>query len=274
MTSTRTNTTNSMTGTKPAPTAGREDDIDAIRQSAIDSTYRCIRLLLVSLGRDYQHCGKASWARSRRCRGFACEPDLDGDKMERVYARPKRSEIRDGSLQGPSIPAAAFAPPQRKNFARDTNKPLYYVEFPTHNQPSSCATGPAFRCPGSRNGQPHLQNDDQAAAAASEARNWIQILNQYRKPSRTRSVIELIITVLPLALLWTLMWLALHWSYWLALPLALPAAAFLVRLFMIQHDCGHGAFFHHRLANDWVGRVIGVLTTHEYGTLPFRYWIR
>jgi fatty acid desaturase len=45
------------------------------------------------------------------------------------------------------------------------------------------------------------------------------------------------------------------------------AAGFLVRLFMIQHDCGHGSFFRHRLANDWVGRVndwvgrvIGVLT--------------
>jgi len=38
------------------------------------------------------------------------------------------------------------------------------------------------------------------------------------------------------------------------------AAGFLVRLFMIQHDCGHGSFFRHRLAKDWVGRVIGVLT--------------
>ena len=49
--------------------------------------------------------------------------------------------------------------------------------------------------------------------------------------------------------------------------LAVPAAGFLVRLFMIQHDCGHGAFFRHRLANDWVGRVIGVLTL-----TPYDYW--
>ncbi len=53
-------------------------------------------------------------------------------------------------------------------------------------------------------------------------------------------------------------------SYWLCLLLAIPAAGLLVRLFMIQHDyCGHGAFFRHRLANDWVGRVIGVLTAHS-----------
>src|SRR5262249_56220455 len=51
--------------------------------------------------------------------------------------------------------------------------------------------------------------------------------------------------------------------------LAVPAAGFLVRLFMIQHDCGHGAFFHHRLANDWVGRVIGVLTL-----TPYDFWRR
>jgi acyl-lipid omega-6 desaturase (Delta-12 desaturase) len=44
------------------------------------------------------------------------------------------------------------------------------------------------------------------------------------------------------------------------LLLAVPAAGFLVRLFMIQHDCGHGSFFRRRRANDWAGRVIGVLT--------------
>jgi hypothetical protein len=59
-------------------------------------------------------------------------------------------------------------------------------------------------------------------------------------------------------------WTALYLGYWwLCLLLAMPAAGFLVRLFMIQHDCGHGSFFHNRSANDWVGRVIGVLTRIE-----------
>ncbi len=75
---------------------------------------------------------------------------------------------------------------------------------------------------------------------------------------------ELAVTVVPLAALWVLMWATLDVGYWLSLPLALPAAGFMVRLFMIQHDCGHGAFFRHRLANDWVGRVIGVLTLTPY----------
>ena len=47
---------------------------------------------------------------------------------------------------------------------------------------------------------------------------------------------------------------------WAGLLLTVPAGAFLLRLFLIQHDCGHGSFFPRRRANQWVGRVIGVLT--------------
>ena len=79
-----------------------------------------------------------------------------------------------------------------------------------------------------------------------------------------RSVLELIVTGGPLVVLWVLAWAALSISYWLTLAITVPAAGFLVRLFMIQHDCGHGAFFHWRAANDWLGRVIGVLTLTPY----------
>jgi omega-6 fatty acid desaturase (delta-12 desaturase) len=50
----------------------------------------------------------------------------------------------------------------------------------------------------------------------------------------------------------------------LGLLLALPAGAFLLRLFLIQHDCGHGAFFPRQASNDWLGRVLGVLTLTPY----------
>ena len=101
----------------------------------------------------------------------------------------------------------------------------------------------------------------------SEARGWMQILARYRAPSLSRSISEIVITAVPFALLWFLMWATLDLGYWPCLLLAVPAAGFLVRLFMIQHDCGHGAFFRHRLANDWVGRVIGVLTL-----TPYDFW--
>jgi omega-6 fatty acid desaturase (delta-12 desaturase) len=96
------------------------------------------------------------------------------------------------------------------------------------------------------------------------ARDWAQILLQYRQPNHARSVFELAITAVSFVMLWLLVWVALSISYWLSLVLAVPAAGFLVRLFMIQHDCGHGAFFRRRSVNDWVGRVLGTLTLTPY----------
>jgi len=109
------------------------------------------------------------------------------------------------------------------------------------------------------------QNSAHRAAATLEARRWTQILARYRQPSNGRSIVEIGITIVPLVALWLLVWATLDLGYGLSLLLAVPAAGFLVRLFMIQHDCSHGAFFRHRLANDWVGRVIGVLTLTPYG---------
>ena len=97
------------------------------------------------------------------------------------------------------------------------------------------------------------------------ARRWAPILARYREPSHGRSIFEVAVTLVPFAALWALAWTAIHFGYWeLSLLPWILAAGFLVRLFMIQHDCGHGAFFRRRLANDWVGRVIGVLTLTPY----------
>ena len=60
------------------------------------------------------------------------------------------------------------------------------------------------------------------------------------------------------------MWASLGIGYWLSLLLAIPTAGFLVRLFLIQHDCGHGSFFRVRAVNDWVGRVLGTITLTPY----------
>ena len=94
-------------------------------------------------------------------------------------------------------------------------------------------------------------------------------LLRYCQPSARRAVFETAVTILPLAALWLLMWLSLDVGYWLTLLLAVPAGGFLVRLFIIQHDCGHGAFFRQRTANLWMGRVLGVFTM-----TPFDYWKR
>jgi omega-6 fatty acid desaturase (delta-12 desaturase) len=102
-----------------------------------------------------------------------------------------------------------------------------------------------------------------------DARQLLGEIARYRTPSPARSVAELVVTAVPFALLWWLIWAALDAGYWTGLVLVLPAAGLLVRLFLIQHDCGHGAFFRRRRTNDWVGRVIGVLTV-----TPYDYWRR
>ena len=106
-------------------------------------------------------------------------------------------------------------------------------------------------------------------AIDNDARSWTKILAQYRRPSTARSTIEIAITVLPFAVLWVVSALAVTYGYWWGLLLTIPAAGFLVRLFALQHDCGHGALFSRRGANDWTGRAIGVLTF-----TPYDYWRR
>ncbi|HWE46987.1 MAG TPA: fatty acid desaturase [Caulobacteraceae bacterium] len=103
----------------------------------------------------------------------------------------------------------------------------------------------------------------------SAAPSWRKIFDAYRNPSHLRSSIELAITAGPLLALWGFaIWACAH-GWWWAAALSLPAAAFLVRLFMIQHDCGHSAFFRWKPLNDWTGRIIGVLTL-----TPYDYWRR
>ena len=96
------------------------------------------------------------------------------------------------------------------------------------------------------------------------AREWIETLARYREPSLRRSIFELAITGVPLIMLWVAAWWAMSISYWLTLALVVPAAGFMVRLFVIQHDCGHGSFFRGKAANDWTGRVLGIFTMTPY----------
>jgi len=108
------------------------------------------------------------------------------------------------------------------------------------------------------------------ASASGSTPPWTRILTRYQTPSRLRGVTELAVTALPFAALWALA-IALYWFgyWWLSLLATLPAAAFLVRLFMIQHDCGHGSFFPGKLENDWCGRIIGIMTL-----TPYDFWRR
>ena len=73
--------------------------------------------------------------------------------------------------------------------------------------------------------------------------------------------------MIPYLLLWAVMVLSLKVSYWLTLALAVLAAGFMMRTFIIFHDCGHGSFFKSRQANEIVGVITGLLAF-----TPYHHW--
>ncbi|UWP94364.1 fatty acid desaturase [Aliiroseovarius crassostreae] len=118
------------------------------------------------------------------------------------------------------------------------------------------------------NSSPRTQAETQAKTethpGTRSAREWVSTLAEYRDPNTLRSSIELAISLLPFLALWALAWWALSVSYVLAFALSILNAAFLLRLFAIQHDCGHGAYYKNRQLSDWIGRGLGVLTLTPY----------
>ena len=107
--------------------------------------------------------------------------------------------------------------------------------------------------------------DVDAVAIAAQA---LPQLKTYRADAK-RSVFQFICTFLPFLALLAVMGAVSRDMYWLTLLLAAPAAGLLVRLFIVQHDCGHGSYFKSRAANDALGRLISVLTL-----TPYDHWRR
>jgi omega-6 fatty acid desaturase (delta-12 desaturase) len=108
------------------------------------------------------------------------------------------------------------------------------------------------------------QNNDTSTSHRNDARDWVKILSVYREPDTVRSSFELAVTVCAFVLLWALAWYVMATSAWLTFVISLGNAAFLLRLFAIQHDCGHSAFLKNRVMSDWLGRLIGVVTLTPY----------
>ena len=105
------------------------------------------------------------------------------------------------------------------------------------------------------------------AVSTPTKQTWGPLVAKYQTPNTWGSIWQVCNTFIPFFLLWALTYISLGYGYWLTLLLALPAAGFLVRIFIIQHDCGHGSFFNSRKANDTLGSVCGVLTL-----TPYFYW--
>ena len=93
---------------------------------------------------------------------------------------------------------------------------------------------------------------------------WKKAIAPYQKPDLRRSLWQMANTLIPYTLIWGLMMWTIGRSFWLTLPLIILAAGFMVRAFIIFHDCGHGAFFASRRANEIVGFITGMLTLTPY----------
>ena len=105
----------------------------------------------------------------------------------------------------------------------------------------------------------------------STSDKWSSRLAEYKSADNSRAVLEIVITVVPLACLWFAMWkmlvIATPLSYLGFVFFLVIAGGMIVRLFTLQHDCGHGAMFSSKAANDWAGRILGVFTY-----TPYDYW--
>jgi omega-6 fatty acid desaturase (delta-12 desaturase) len=93
---------------------------------------------------------------------------------------------------------------------------------------------------------------------------WKALVAKYQEPNRWRALWQLVNTFGSYAALWYLMYLSMSVSWWLTIPLAVLAGGFLVRIFIIFHDCGHGSFFRSSAANAVWGFIAGLLTFTPY----------
>jgi acyl-lipid omega-6 desaturase (Delta-12 desaturase) len=98
-----------------------------------------------------------------------------------------------------------------------------------------------------------------------EVRRWARHCARFRGADNKRAVTQLADTLLPLAVLVTIMFWTLNIHYGLTLLLAIPGGCLLVRLFIVQHDCGHGSFFASAKLNTTVGRIMSIFTLAPYG---------
>jgi omega-6 fatty acid desaturase (delta-12 desaturase) len=109
-----------------------------------------------------------------------------------------------------------------------------------------------------------MNESEATTKSLPDTAEWKSIVAEYQQPSAARASWQIVNTLVPYVLLWFVMYHALAISWWLTVPLAVLAGGFLVRVFIIFHDCGHGSFFKSRTANDIWGFLSGMLTFTPY----------
>lgn len=100
-------------------------------------------------------------------------------------------------------------------------------------------------------------------------KNWKSIIDKYQIPNPRKAILQMVNSFGPYLALWVLMYFSLNWSIWITVVLAFINAFFLVRIFIIQHDCGHQSFLGSKKLNNIIGTVCSL-----FSSLPFKYWAK
>lgn len=100
-------------------------------------------------------------------------------------------------------------------------------------------------------------------------KNWAVTVQKYQTPSTKKAVIQIVNTFVPFLALWVLMYFSFDWHYGITIGLAIVNAFFMVRIFIIQHDCGHQSFFKSRRWNNVVGFACSF-----FSSIPYKYWAK
>lgn len=109
----------------------------------------------------------------------------------------------------------------------------------------------------------------QANEGNSPYSGWREIVSRYISPDLNRGIWQLVNSIVPFIGIWILMYYSLAVSYWITLALAIPAAGFMVRIFIIFHDCGHRSFFKSAKWNARMGFITGL-----FSFTPYQKWLR
>lgn len=100
-------------------------------------------------------------------------------------------------------------------------------------------------------------------------KNWSNIIKPYKKANTRKAVTQILNSFIPFFGIWVLMYFSLSWSYWITWGLAIINSFFLVRIFIIQHDCGHQSFFNNKKWNNRIGWFCSL-----FSSIPYKYWAK
>lgn len=116
-------------------------------------------------------------------------------------------------------------------------------------------------------GEDEIRSESEVLETRQKIKELTDYCEGFKEPDARRAVFQVCNTLLPFFALYGLMLATYESAYWISLLLTIPAAGLLVRLFIIQHDCGHGSFLKSRVWNNRIGRFMSVLTW-----TPYDFW--